>query len=56
MSWNNFLPGWMFGEFHLHFEDFINNKIDLKSFVDKIENLKEVPSIVKQNWRDKLND
>ena len=56
MSWNNVIPAWVFGDFNIHFEDYKNNKIDLKEFVERIKNLPEVPEIVKENRRNKLNE
>lgn len=55
MSWNNIVPAWIYAEFNTHFNNFKEGKITLEEFVSKIEPLPEVPEVVKENWRNKIN-
>ena len=51
MSWNNVIPAWMLGEFANLFQRMEDGDLSIQGFSLAIEDLPEVPEVVKEQWR-----
>ena len=51
---NNIMPAWMLGAFSTAHNNYKEMRISLEEFVNQIEDLPEVPELVKHNWREIL--
>jgi|TARA_Y100000034_G_scaffold17249_1_gene18834 hypothetical protein len=51
MSWNNVIPAWMLGEFANLFQQMEDGDLSIQGFSLAIEDLPEVPEVVKEQWR-----